>query len=181
MANFEEEFDDFEDWEVEYYLIQNNDYDGLVKHREIQIAKNPDDIYARLRLGEAYVMNKEYEKALENMRELHVLEPDSIDVQYIILDALFGQGKDVDDFDWQLKPDVISIERSIAIVAEMLQNKRKHRPACEIYTDLMSSGYLKFTEEMLFEAMSADDRFDIQGDTRFWHGCAIKLKVKRVK
>ena len=173
---------DFEDWEADHHLIQNNDYDGLVKLRESYFTKNPNDIYAQLRLGEAYVMNKEYAKALECMRELHVLEPDLVDAQYIILDVLYEQGKDVDDFDWIQKPDVISIQNAVAIVAEMLQKKLKHKPIYEIYTDLMSSGYLKFTEEMLLEALSADARFNIEGDKRFWDNCAVKHKsLKELK
>jgi len=175
MVDFEG-FDDFEDWEADYNLIENRDYQKLVKLRENYFKKNSDDIYGHVRLGEAYVMNKEYEKALETMKTLHAIEPDFRDAYYIILDALFAQGKEVDDFDWVQQPEVINIQEGIKILIEKLKNKRKFIPLYEIYTDLMSSGYLKFTEQMLLDALCSDDTFNVKGDKSAYYDCSVELR-----
>ncbi len=175
-----EDFDDsgFEDWEADYELIQKNDIKGLIKLRENYLKKSNDDIYAQIRLAEACLINNEYEKALEYIRKLHMMEPDFEDAQYVILDVLFKQGKDVDDFNWVQKPKVIEIQDAVLIVAEKLQNKRKHKPLYEIYTDLTLSGYFKFSEQMLLDALYSDDRFDVKGDKGTYYECVVKLRKK---
>ena len=160
----------------DYNLIENSDYQKLVKLRENYFKKNPDDIYAHVRLGEAYVMNKEYEKALKTMGPFHVREPDFRDVHHVILDALFEQGKDVDDFDWVQRPEVINIQEGKRILTEKLKNKRKHSPFYEMYIHLMSTGYLKFTEQMLLDALCSDDRFNVKGDKNAYYDCSVKLR-----
>ncbi len=180
LKNFDHENEDFDGYcEEDFDLIQNKDYEGLVKLREHYFKENPDDIYVQLRLGEAYSMNKEYDKALECLEKLHAKEPNFIDAQHVVLDVLFEQGKDVDDFNWVRKPSVVNLKTAVIIVDEMLRNNRKYRPLWELYIDLMTSGYLNFTEEMLLAVLTADDRFDIKGDELFWHECAVKLKGQK--
>ena len=56
---------DFEDWEPDYDLCMREDWPGLVRYRERVARRAPDNLYAQGRLGEAYVLNGEYERAIE--------------------------------------------------------------------------------------------------------------------
>ena len=49
----------FEEWEGDYYYLEKNDYDGLVKYRDAAAQANPKDIYSQIRLGEAYILNNQ--------------------------------------------------------------------------------------------------------------------------
>ncbi|KJR46250.1 hypothetical protein UF75_3336 [Desulfosporosinus sp. I2] len=64
--------DGYEDWEDDYELISKGDYEGLKKLRQMMAENNPKDIYAQWRLGEAYVLCKEYEKAIDYLKPLYI-------------------------------------------------------------------------------------------------------------
>ena len=55
----------FEAWEPYQEFLDKEDYPGLVRYCEQQAERAPDDLYAQYYLGDAYVLNGEYEKAIE--------------------------------------------------------------------------------------------------------------------
>jgi tetratricopeptide (TPR) repeat protein len=99
----------YEDWEDDYELISNEDYEGLKKLRQMMVENNPEDIYAQWRLGEAYVLCKEYEKAIDYLKPLYINNPDNEDIQHLILDALFALGKSEKDFNWISTPKILRL------------------------------------------------------------------------
>jgi len=62
--------DGYEDWEDDYELISKGDYEGLKMLRQMIAKNNPEDIHAQWCLGEAYVLCKEYEKAIDYLKPL---------------------------------------------------------------------------------------------------------------
>ena len=122
-----------------------------------------DDPYAQYYLGEAYVLNSEYEKAIEFLSEHHRRHPDNLDFQHVILDALYALGKTEDDFDWAHKPAILRISAAIVDACyEFLKSKRKPRAVSEIHERFLLEGYVHFTEEDLLKALSADGRFIVE-------------------
>ncbi len=157
--------EDLEDWESDYCYINKNDYDGLLKYRE-QVAKNnPKDYYPQWRLGEAYILNKKYDKAIDFLSKLHKEYPDFGDVQYSLLDALFATGKNENDYNWTIKPPVLRLDKYVLdFCYDFLKNKRKGRSISAIYCELLPKGYLRFEEDDLFKALVTDERFEIEND-----------------
>ena len=95
---------DFEEWEGDYQLIQEEDWVGLVKLRKWKAEKNPGDLHCQWRVGEALVFNQEFKQALDFLTPIYKKEPEYGDVIHSILDALYGLGKTENDFDWIEKP-----------------------------------------------------------------------------
>jgi len=89
---------DFEEWEIDYELREKEDYPGLVEYCKQRAERLPDDPYAQFYMGEAYVLNGEYEKAIDFLSEHHKRYPDNPDYHWVILDALYALGKTEDDF-----------------------------------------------------------------------------------
>ncbi len=136
---------DFEEWETDYELREKEDRPGLVVYCKQRAKRLPDDPYAQYYLGDAYVLNGEYEKAIEFLSEHHRRQPWNADYHGVILDALYALGKTEDDFDWAQKPVILRM--SIEIVEagyEFLRSKRKPRSVSEFYTRFDMEGYLLF-------------------------------------
>ena len=158
-----EKLDDIESWEPYTKLIEEEDYPGLVRYCK-QIAEQfPDDLYSQYHLGDAYVLNGEYEKAIEFLSEHHRKHPWNTDFQYVILKALFALDKTENDFDWVEEPVILRMSKDIIDSCyELLRFKRKPRPVFLIYTEFVTEGYLHFTEEDLFNALVKDSRFIVE-------------------
>lgn len=123
-GNADEEGD--EDWEDDYELISKEDYEGLKKLRQMMAENNPEDIYAQWRLGEAYVLCKEYEKAIDYLKPLYINNPDNEDIQHSILDALFALGKSEKDFNWISTPKILRLnEETTDFCYDYLKGKGK--------------------------------------------------------
>ena len=154
---------DFEEWEIDAQLREKEDYPGLVKYCKQRAERLPDDPYAQYYLGEAYVLNGEYERAIEFLSEHHRRHPDNLDFQYVILDALYALGQTEDNFDWAHKPVILRMSAAIVDACyEFLKSKRKPRSVSEIHGRFLLKGYLLFTEEDLLKALSADGRFIVE-------------------
>jgi tetratricopeptide (TPR) repeat protein len=173
---FDSSPDDFESWEGHSELLESKDYPALVQYCEREVARNPGDLHAHGRLGEAYVLNGQYQKAIDSMGECHRAYPDVEDFQYIILDALFALGKTEDDFPWLETPTIIRLgARVIDDCYEYLRPKRKPRSVDELHTTLLVRGYVTFTHEQLMHALAADERFVVRRENDcFWAVVSIR-------
>ena len=67
--------DDPEDWEPLVEFREKKDYAGLVEYCKHRAERFPNDLYAQFYLGEAYVLNGEYEKAIEFLSHHHKKHP----------------------------------------------------------------------------------------------------------
>jgi len=161
----DEDFDDFEAWEVHAELLENEDYPALVDYCEREVARRPEDLYAQNRLGDAYVLNGQHGKAIETMGEVHRKFPDIDAFQHVILDALFATGKTEADYDWVQEPRVLRIGRGVLDDChDYLRPKRKPRDVAELSLELTSKGYLTFSADDLLRALADDSRFVIERD-----------------
>jgi tetratricopeptide (TPR) repeat protein len=168
--HYEDVFLDFEFSEPYQEFLDKRDYPGLVQYCKQQAEQRSNDLYAQYNLGDAYVLNGEYEKAIQFMSEHHRRHPWNQDYQHVILKALFALGKTEDDFNWTEKPVVLRLSDNILdICYEMLKRKRKPRSLIELHTQLLLEGYLAFTEDDLLNALVNDGRFSVDNaDSAIW-------------
>ncbi|MCT4619205.1 MAG: hypothetical protein N4A62_07430 [Marinisporobacter sp.] len=178
-----EKFSEYESWEVDYDYFNKKDWNGLVKYREKAAKQNKNDPYIQWRLGDAYVLNSEYEKAIDFLSKLYIKHPNFIDVQYSILDALFALDKDENSFEWIEKPEVIRFTEDILDMCyEFLKNKRKLITISDIYCNfIIAKGYLTFKEEELFEVLKKDKRFELIDKQLGVYDVGVKVVRKNKK
>jgi tetratricopeptide (TPR) repeat protein len=154
-----ENFDDFEDEEY-FYLLEEKDYPGLIQYCKNRAAENPVDLYAKADLGNAYILNGDYEKALSYLTECHQQYPDIDEYQHLLLDVLFGMGKTEDDYDWSKKPVVLRLNKDIIDACYLyLRPKRKPRSIYDIHNEFIFKGYVTFTPADLLLKLLDDQRF----------------------
>ena len=171
---------DFEDWEIEYELIEHEDWNGLILYRQSVLRRHPDSLQAKSGLGDAYVRAGEYQKALDYLVPLHREHPDIIDIQWNILEALFGLDKNENDFNWVEKPVILQINETLLDQCyEYLRPKRKPRSIMDICNELiLGGGYQDFQEEELLLALEADNRFKVEGEGLFWSEISVLRKTR---
>jgi hypothetical protein len=176
----ENDFDnyDFEEWEGDYQLIQEEDWAGLVKLRKHKAEKYPNDLQSQWRYGEALVYNQEFEQALSFMTPIYKKEPGYSDVVHSILDALLGLGKTENDFEWIEKPIVLKLDEQTKIFcANFLKNKRKPTRFYDLIEHfIFQSYYLTFKEEELCAFLKKDKRFVFTNEEEFWD---VKIKLSK--
>jgi len=170
---------DFESGVEHQKFFDNEDYPGLVLHCKQRAERHPEDLYAQYYLGDSYVLNGEFEKAIEYMAEHHKKHPWNPDYHYVILDALFALGKTEDDFNWVTRPIVLRMSTNIVDTCyEFLKPKRKPRSIMELRDMFITEGYLLFSRQDLLKALLNDGRFVVdRPDSEFW----AKVRVVRKK
>ena len=147
--------DGFEDWEDDWILISKGDYKGLKRLRQEVAKSHPADISAQWRLGEAYILCEEYEKAIDYFTPLYRKNPDFADIEYSILDALFALGKSERDFTWVSVPEVKRLNNEVSdFCYDYLKGKRKGRILDDVYCQLIVEGYLTFSVEELLNHLT---------------------------
>lgn len=173
-----DEFEWFDTWREEHCeLMDKKDYPALVELCKQRLRWDSKDPCAWTSFGEAYVLNKEYEKAIELLTPCHRHNPDDMNFSYVILDALFAMGKTEDDFKWTKKPNILRMSDGILNNCfNFLKPKRKPISIMEIYCEFLSDGYLLFSEEDLLHALLKDNRFVIFNPQNFW---SAEVKVAR--
>ena len=174
------EFDECEDWEGDYYYYNKEDWNGLVKYREQRVKNYPEDLDVQWQLGEAYVLNSEFKKALGFLEKLYYKDPDDINVKHSILDALFGLDRTENDFNWIEKPTILKLNlESIDICYNLLKPKRKPKDIADLYIDLMGYGYLTFEENDLLEAILNDGRFMVNDEYKLISGKYVSVNKNK--
>ncbi len=178
--NCGDEPDEFEAREPLVELREKENYAGLVEYCKHRAERFPDDPYAQFYLGEAYVLNGEYEKAIEFGSHHHKKQPWNIDFQHVLLDALFALGKNENDFNWIERPVVLRMSDDILDACyHFLKPKRKSRSVLEIHTNFITKGYLLFTEDDLFKALTEDERFIVEDVGRGAFFAQVRVARKR--
>jgi tetratricopeptide (TPR) repeat protein len=176
----EDEFLEFEAWEPYQELLDKEDYPGLVRYCEQRGEQHPNDQYEQYYLGDAYVSNGEYEKAIEFMSEHHRKHPWNEDYQHVILDALFALGRTEDHFNWSERPVILRMSRDVLDTCyKFLRPKRKPLAISELYLEFISKSYLLFTEEDLLNALTVDDRFIVEYPYKDLLSAQIKVARKK--
>lgn len=172
------DYNDFEDWEGDYQLIQEENWAGLVKLRKQKAEKNLHDLHLQWRYGEALVYNQEFNSALEFLTPIYERDPEYMDVIHSILDALYGLGKTENDFDWIEMPIVLKLdEQTKKICEDFLKKKRKRTRFYNLIEHfILQSYYLAFREEELCTFLKKDKRFEFTNEEDFWDA---KIKLSR--
>ena len=162
-SEFEDVDEWFEGWEGDFALIQEEKYEDLLILRKSKAIKNPNDLYAQYYYGEALIYNKMYNEAIEYLKPIYFENPDFVDVQYVILDALFLTGRNEKDFDWIEIPKVKKIDKEI--LNECYKCLRKDgKTVIDLLMAYLAGKYfiyLGFTDTELRESLKCDTRFDI--------------------
>ncbi len=153
-------YQDFEDHEVYSDLIEKQNYEGLILFCKNRLKSNPDDVYGQCRLGEAYVLNGEYEEAIYFVTPYLKGFPDNEGFQSVVLDSLYKLGRTENDYDWIQKPDIVELNNEILnYFYDLLKPKRKPRSIYILYGELYMKGYVRFSENDLLAAFKKDARF----------------------
>ena len=155
--------EDSEDWEDDAELYYNGKWEDLLDLRLRKARSNPNDLYAQYYLGEAYNLNKKYDEAIAFMYEWHKKEPWNDDFTIIILDALFAIGKNENDIEWVIKPEIVRISKDLVDKCyKYIKSKKKDRDIHDLYDLFLIGeyyGYFAFSKEDLIEALKKDGRF----------------------
>lgn len=173
----DELFYEFESWETDHDLIEKKDYEGLIKYRKKCLDRHPNDSYSKWSFGEAYVMAKKYQIALDYFISIYQESYEDPNVQASILDALFALGKCEQEFEWIIEPKVMRIEEGIECCKKKLKGKRKSVAILELHFDLLMEGYLLFSLKELLSALIRDDNFDLV-ENEFEMDSTVKLRRK---
>lgn len=156
----------FEGWEGDFELIQEQNYEGLLKLRKSRAFDNPDDLYAQYYYGEALVLNKMYDEAINFIRPIYIQNPDIDDFVFVILDALYLSGRTEKDFEWIEYPEVKKIDNEI--LRECYKCIRiygnSHINVVMGHLSGKYLSYLGFSEAKLLESLKNDPRFNINKD-----------------
>lgn len=171
---------DFEEWEGDYLLIEEEDWAGLVKLRKQRAQSRPYDLHSQWSYGEALVLNQQFNEALEVLIPIYKREPNYPDVIHSMLGALFGLGKTEDDFDWKVKPSVLKLnDETKTLCRNFLKKKRKQIYFLTVYEHLIfQSDHLAFKENDLFVFLKADNTFEFSGSTTECWDADIKFAGK---
>lgn len=171
---------DFEEWEGDYQLIQEEDWSGLVKLRKQRAEKHPADLYAQFGYGEALILNREFENALNFLKPHYAKYPDIPTVVHSILDALYGLGKTEHDYDWVEKPIILKLDdQTIKLCEDFLKNKRKRTDFSNLIEHfIIQSYYLTFEEKQLYAFLKKDASFEFTNEEEFWD---VKVKLLKRK
>jgi hypothetical protein len=178
---YEDEYDyeDMEDWEDEYDLFEEKDWKGLVEYRNRKAERHPNDPEYQWGLGEAYVLNREYEKAIDLLSDLHKDYPDDPNIQNSLLDALFAIGKDETAVEWAIQPNILRLDRSVLDYCyDFMKKKRKPRTVYELYLEFYKDGYPAFNGEQLMAFLHSDNRFLITESNTVSQNCFVSVIKK---
>ena len=175
-----EEQIDFEEWEIESTLYDQEDWIGLLDLHKGRAEKDPTDLQRQEKYAIALNLNNKYEETIKLLEPLYRKNYKIGFGVSEIMEALLGLNKNEDDFDWIIKPNILKLdEETINLCAEFLKRKRKPRPISEIFSHLLvKADFLYFNADSLAKYLSNySNIFDIiKGSSNFQD---IQIKLKR--
>ncbi|WP_236618329.1 hypothetical protein [Rhodopirellula europaea] len=128
--------------------------------------RSPDDLYAAERLLQAFVLNGDYNDAINFGATLERDHPGVGMFSHHILDALFALGKTEADFDWSEPPSIVRLDRGVTDDCyAFLRPKRKPRTLFDFHTELWLHHYVAFSDDELLHYLQRDERFVVNGDS----------------
>lgn len=145
-------------------LLYAEKYQELLEFRKQVANDEPNNPYAQIRLGEAYVWNGEYDKAIEFVTEILHVHSDFAEnwFHYVLLDALFSSSRDENDYEWTEEPPVVlRLNKEILDCCyEYLKRRRDSYSVYHVYDEIGGLyDYKAFNQDELMEALKADGRF----------------------
>jgi protein involved in temperature-dependent protein secretion len=157
MEDFE-----FGTYDLELYYSEN--YKDWLELRSNQFKLYPNDNQTKYRLVEALVLTKNYNQALKQLKVFHDEDPDDEDFNQLVVDALRGLNKNLDSFEWKIKPKILRLdENTEQIIIENMQSIRKRKQKFnDLYIKLMNE-LLFFDENELFQYLKESQRFEVEG------------------
>jgi len=150
----------------EYELYSREDWAALVRLRERQLSRHPDDVHVRLSLAEAHLLGGEPAQALELASECHRREPDDPWIEDTLLEALFALGRTEEDYPWPGEPPAVHRldEELLVRIDERLRAEGEPREVGLLFYQLCDEAFTPFDLGELFAALVADPRFVTEGD-----------------
>jgi len=173
---------DFEVWEIEASLYEQEDWIGLLDLHKRQAEKYPTDLHRQEDYAIALNLNKKYAETIKLLEPLYRKNYEIGFGVSEIMEALVGLNKTEDDFDWVKKPTILKLdEKTINLCAEFFKRKRKPRSVSEIYSHLLTKAdYLNFDEGSLAKyILNFSNLFDIIEESSDFQNIQIKLKKKK--
>ncbi|MFK7828129.1 MAG: tetratricopeptide repeat protein [Oligoflexales bacterium] len=175
-----------EEWEAEYELFENEDWEGLLNYRKRLADERVDSIVNQWQLAEAYIINGYYKKAYTLLSHLYELDHNNFDIQHHLLDVLYLQGLSEKDFNWVKNPKILHLDNNVfEICVEFLKPKRKPIKFSDIFSHLRSDyTYITFRDYDFFLGLQNDDRFVVSVQHELYYGNAavsVDHKTKDVK
>jgi len=109
---FEEKYGDFEGWEEEHYLVEAEDWDGLIDYYKRRIAAGQEELC--INVADVYIDIKEYDKAIGFLQPFLKKNPDNEFIQGTINKANnYKNKKEVlltrKDFDLMYDTDLLQL------------------------------------------------------------------------
>ena len=154
----------------EHDIYLKEDWADLVRVRERQLSRHPQDVHVRLSLAEALLLCDEPERALELAGQCHECEPDDPWIEDTVLQALFALGRTEADFPWRgATPEVHRLdERFLERLHERLLAEAAPREVGLLFYELCDEAFTAFELEELLAALRADPRFVTERDEGPW-------------
>lgn len=154
----------------EHDLYHQEDWAALVKVRERQLSRHPDDVHVRLSLAEALLLCDEPARALELAGQCHEHEPDDPWIEDTVLEALFALGRTEEDFPWRGEaPPVNRLgEELLERLHGRLLAEDEPRELGLLFYEICDEAYTAFDLEELLDALRGDPRFQTEHDEGPW-------------
>lgn len=155
----------------EHDIYSKQDWADLVRVRERQLSRHPDDVHVRLSLAEALLLCDQPERALEVAGRCHEQEPDDPWIEDTVLEALFALGRTEADFSWcGPTPEVHRLDdRFLERLHERLRADAEPREVGLLFYELCDEAFTAFDPEELLAALRADPRFRLDPDEGPWN------------
>ncbi len=174
---------DFESWEDHCHFHDRRDYAGLVAYCKDEVKRFPSDLYASERLLEAFVLNGDFNDAIDFGATLLERDHPSVAMfSHHILDALFALGKTEADFEWTEPPSIVRLDHGVSDDCyAFLRAKRKPRSLFDFHAKLWLHDYVAFSDEDLLHYLKRDERFIVNGDSPVNAEISVARKCKNAE
>jgi hypothetical protein len=150
----------------EHDLYTREDWAALVRLRERQLSRHPDDVHVRLSLAEAHLLSGEPARALDLVAQCHEAEPEDPWIEDTLLEALFALGRSEADYPWRKETPAVNRldEAFLARLDERLRLEGEPREVGLLFYELCDEAFTAFDLTELLAALRADARFVTEHD-----------------